>query len=158
MTPIGFYIIEICFLYGFAIVKYFYIKYGNYTISNEIKVKSYNKGFSSRPIILFIFINSCILFNVDASSFIIDYDWTKPYMIEFLIRPWDKFLTSAFHPTMFNPFMKNYYVEDRYKYDQGDWGLPFDLKLHQFFIVLWWFWLFNKVALNLVRQYKKFIF
>lgn len=157
MTLTGWFFLQNWYAYGFILFTYLYVKYGNYMISEGIQVKSYNKGFSSGPIILFVFLNSCFLFNVDASSFFIDHGWTKPYMIEFLFRPWDKFWTTAFFRAMFNSFMGDYDVEECYEYDQGDWGLPFSLKLHQFIICLWWFWLFNKVVLNLIKQYKEFI-
>ena len=158
MTSTVLFLIQNCFIYSFIIFSYFYIKYDKYTVSKEIQVKPFNRGFSSAPIILFVFINSCFLFNLDASSFFIDHGLTKPYMIEFWIRPWDKFWTAAFYRAMFNSFMGDYDVEDCYEYDQGDWGLPFDLKLHQFLISIWWFWLFKKVILNLKKQYKEFIF
>ena len=157
MTLTGWFFLQNWYAYGLIVFTYVYVKYGDYMVSENIKVKPYNKGFSNAPILLFVFFNSCILFNVDASSFFIDHGWSKPFLIEFLVKPWDKFWTAGFFRPIFVPFLGEYDVEDCYEYDQGDWGLPFNLNIHQFFICLWWYWLFVKLVLNLIKQYKEFV-
>lgn len=156
MTPWGFIIFENVFVFGRSTFKHFQKKYNDYMLSNEIKVKPYNKGLGVGPVLLFVFLSSCLLYNVDASSFIIDYAAEKPYMIEFILCPWDTFWSARFIVIHYTPIAGYYKAENPSDFEQGDWGLPFDLKIHQCFIIIWWLWFIKKVALNLFRQVKDF--